>query len=96
MTLLMRDQENQEISKEIGKKMGEAMLRSLIEKLIADRRFDDIEKMAKDELYEEYHMIGGCMKSFMYLIKSNARGPGCQAHFLWQKMKMNQEEFYVE
>ena len=66
MTLLMRDQENQEIGKEIGKKigkkMGETMLRSLIEKLIADRRFDDIEKMAKDEehlqeLYEEYHMI---------------------------------------
>lgn len=39
MTLLMRDQENQEIGKEvgkeIGKKMGETMLRSLIEKLIA-------------------------------------------------------------
>lgn len=35
MTLLMRDQENQEIGKKIGKKMGENMLRSLIEKLIA-------------------------------------------------------------
>ena len=33
MTLLMWDQENQEIGKKLGKKMGETMLRSLIEKL---------------------------------------------------------------
>ena len=58
MTLLMRDQENQEI----GKKIGETRVRTLVEKLIADRRFEDIEKMVKDEeylqeLYKEYSII---------------------------------------
>ena len=58
MTLVMRDQENQEI----GKKIGETRVRTLVEKLIADRRFEDIEKMVKDEeylqeLYEEYGII---------------------------------------
>ena len=70
MTLTMRDQENQEIGKEIGieigieigKKIGETRVRTLVEKLIADRRFEDIEKMVKDEeylqeLYEEYGII---------------------------------------
>ena len=55
MTLLMRDQENQEI----GKKIGEIRVRTLVEKLIADGRFEDVEKMVKDEeylqeLYKEY------------------------------------------
>lgn len=58
MTLLMRDQENQEI----GKEMGEAMLLALIEKLIAAGRFDAIGKISKDkeylrQLYKEYHII---------------------------------------
>lgn len=58
MTLLMRDQENQEI----GKKIGETRVRTLVEKLIADRRFEDIEKMVKDEeylqeLYMEYGIV---------------------------------------
>ena len=58
MTLLMRDQENQEI----GKKIGEIRVRTLVEKLIADGRFGDVEKLVKDEeylqeLYEEYHII---------------------------------------
>ena len=43
MTLLMRDQENQEI----GKKIGEIRVRTLVEKLIADGRFGDVEKMVK-------------------------------------------------
>ena len=42
MTLLMWDQENQEIGKKIGKKMGETMLRSLIEKLTVQE--DALEK----------------------------------------------------
>ncbi|HIS48617.1 MAG TPA: hypothetical protein IAB46_13900 [Candidatus Scybalocola faecigallinarum] len=58
MTLVMRDQENQEI----GKKIGETRVRTLVEKLIADGRYEDIEKMVKDEeylqeLYEEYGII---------------------------------------
>ena len=58
MTLLRRDQENQEI----GKEMGEAMLLALIEKLIAAGRFDAIGKISKDkeylrQLYKEYHII---------------------------------------
>lgn len=58
MTLVMRDQENQEI----GKKIGETRVRTLVEKLIADRRFEDIEKMVKDEeylqeLYMEYGIV---------------------------------------
>ena len=58
MTLLMRDQENQEI----GKKIGEIRVRTLVEKLIADGRFGDVEKMVKDEeyiqeLYKEYGII---------------------------------------
>ena len=58
MTLVMRDQENQEI----GKKIGETRVRTLVEKLIADGRYEDIEKMVTDEeylqeLYEEYGII---------------------------------------
>ena len=62
MTLLMRDQENQEIGKEIGKEIGEAMMLALVEKLVAAGRFDAIGKISKDkeylrQLYKEYHII---------------------------------------
>ena len=54
MTLLMRDQENQEI--------GEERMLMLIQRLVADQRFDEIKRMQDDkshrgELYREYHIV---------------------------------------
>lgn len=54
MTLLMRDQENV--------KIGEEKMLLLIERLIEDRRFDDIARIKADngyrqKLYLEYHII---------------------------------------
>ena len=53
MTLLMRDQENIE--------KGEDKLSVLIEKLIKDKRTDDVLKVTQDKeyrqkLYREYHV----------------------------------------
>ncbi len=58
MTLLMRDQENVKI----GEKRGEEKMLLLVERLIEDRRFDDIAKIKEDKgyrqrLYVEYHII---------------------------------------
>jgi len=58
MTLLMRDQENMEK----GKEYGEELMLSLIQKLLADKRFTEIERMKDDKdhrliLYREYHII---------------------------------------
>lgn len=58
MTLLMRDQENVEK----GKEYGEELMLSLIQKLLADKRFTEIERMKDDKdyrliLYREYHII---------------------------------------
>lgn len=54
MTLLMRDQENVE--------KGEELMLTLIQKLVADKRFGEIERMKDDKnyrltLYREYHII---------------------------------------
>ena len=54
MTLLMRDQENV--------KIGEEKMLLLMERLIEDRRFDDIARIKADngyrqKLYLEYHII---------------------------------------
>lgn len=54
MTLLMRDQENVE--------KGEDQMLVLVQKLVADKRFGEIEKMKEDKeyrriLYREYHII---------------------------------------
>lgn len=54
MTLLMRDQENME--------KGEDKMLILVQKLVADKRFGEIDKMKDDkeyrqELYVEYHII---------------------------------------
>ena len=54
MTLLMRDQENVE--------KGEELMLTLIQKLVADKRFGEIERMKGDKnyrltLYREYHII---------------------------------------
>lgn len=58
MTLLMRDQENVEK----GKEYDEELMISLIQKLLADKRFTEIERMKDDKdyrliLYREYHII---------------------------------------
>lgn len=58
MTLLMRDQENVKI----GEKRGEEKMLLLVERLIEDRRFDDIAKIKegkgyRQRLYVEYHII---------------------------------------
>ena len=58
MTLLMRDQENVKI----GEKRGEEKMLLLIERLIEDKRFDDIARIKEDngyrqKLYLEYHII---------------------------------------
>ena len=58
MTLLMRDQENQEI----GEKRGEEMLAKLIMFLSEDGRSSDIVKVSQDneyrhKLYAEYQII---------------------------------------
>ncbi|EOS46312.1 hypothetical protein C809_02343 [Lachnospiraceae bacterium MD335] len=58
MTLLMRDQENVKI----GEKRGEEKMLLLMERLIEDKRFDDIAKIKADngyrqKLYLEYHII---------------------------------------
>lgn len=57
MTLLMRDQENQEI----GEKNGEKKMAKLIILLNEDGRLSDIIRVSQDEeyrqeLYEEYHI----------------------------------------
>lgn len=57
MTLLMRDQENQEI----GEKIGEKKMAKLIILLNEDGRLSDIIRVSQDEeyrqeLYEEYHI----------------------------------------
>ena len=59
MTLLMRDQENQEIGEERGIIKGERQgilkgeerMLMLIEKLIEEKRFDDIPKIRADKTY---------------------------------------------
>ena len=61
MTLLMRDQENQEIGEEIGEKRGEEKMLLLIEKLIEEKRFDDISRIKENieyrqELYSKYQI----------------------------------------
>ena len=58
MTLLMRDQENVKI----GEKRGEEKMFMLMERLIEDKRFDDIARIKADnsyrqKLYLEYHII---------------------------------------
>lgn len=58
MTLLMRDQENVEK----GREYGEELMLALIQKLVADKRFDEIERIKDDKdyrliLYREYHII---------------------------------------
>lgn len=58
MTLLMRDKENQKI----GEKRGEEKILLLVERLIEDKRFDDIARIKTDnsyrqKLYIEYHII---------------------------------------
>ena len=62
MTLLMRDQENQEIGEKRGEKRGEEMLAKLIMFLSEDGRSSDIVKVLQDtefrhRLYAEYHII---------------------------------------
>ena len=54
MTLLMRDQENVE--------KGEELMFTLMQKLVADKRFSEIERIKDDKdyrliLYREYHII---------------------------------------
>lgn len=54
MTLLMRDQENQ--------KIGEEKMLMLVQKLVADKRFDEIDRIKDDkdyrlELYRAYHIV---------------------------------------
>ena len=54
MTLLMRDQENVE--------KGEELMLALMQKLVADKRFGEIERIKDDKdyrliLYREYHII---------------------------------------
>lgn len=61
MTLLMRDQENQEIGEERGIIKGERQgilkgeerMLMLIEKLIEEKRFDDISKIRADKTYRQ-------------------------------------------
>lgn len=58
MTLLMRDQENQEI----GEKRGTKKMAKLIMLLNEDGRLSDIVRVSQDEeyrqkLYAEYHII---------------------------------------
>lgn len=53
MTLLMRDQENQEIGEERGINKGEERMLMLIEKLIEEKRFDDISKIRADKTYRQ-------------------------------------------
>ncbi len=62
MTLLMRDQENQEIGEKRGEKRGEEKLAKLIMLLNEDGRLSDIVKVSQDKeyrrrLYVEYHII---------------------------------------
>ena len=61
MTLLMRDQENQEIGEKRGEKNGEKKMAKLIMLLNEDGRLSDIIRVSQDEeyrqeLYEEYHI----------------------------------------
>ena len=62
MTLLMRDQENLEKGREEGRAEGEILMLTLIEKLIEEKRLDDIAKIRENKqyrqkLYREYHII---------------------------------------
>ena len=51
MTLLMRDQENQEIGEKRGEKRGEEKLAKLIMLLNEDGRISDIVKVSHDKEY---------------------------------------------
>ena len=58
MTLLMRDQKNVEK----GREYGEELMLAQIQKLVADKRLTEIERMKDDKdyrlkLYKEYHII---------------------------------------
>ena len=53
MTLLMRDQENQEIGEERGINRGEERMLMLIKKLIEEKRFDDIPEIREDKTYRQ-------------------------------------------
>lgn len=58
MTLLMRDQEN--LKK--GREYSEELMLALMQKLVADKRFSEIERIRDDKdyrliLYREYHII---------------------------------------
>ena len=58
MTLLMRDQEN--LKK--GREYGEELMLALMQKLVADKRFSEIERIRDDKdyrliLYREYYII---------------------------------------
>ena len=74
MTLLMRDQENIEKGREEGLKeglkegmregqrKGEALLAKLNQKLLKEKRYDDLERSSVDaeyrhKLYKEYHLL---------------------------------------
>lgn len=61
MTLLMRDQENIEKGMEKGQSIGEEMMLMLVQKLVDNKRFDDISKMKENKeyrqkLYREYNI----------------------------------------
>lgn len=47
MTLLMRDQENVEK----GREYGEELMLALMQKLVADKRFSEIERIKDDKDY---------------------------------------------
>ncbi len=62
MTLLMRDQENQEIGEKRGEKRGEEKMAQLIILLNEDGRLSDVVRVSQDkeyrqQLYVEYHII---------------------------------------
>ena len=53
MTLLMRDQENQEIGEELVINRGEERMIILIKKLIEEKSFDDTPKIREDKTYRQ-------------------------------------------
>lgn len=62
MTLLMRDRENIEKGIEKGKREGEKQMLDLIQKLINDKRSDEISRIKEDKayrqkLYREYGIL---------------------------------------
>jgi len=61
MTLLMRDQENIEKGRQEGRQEGEDKMLVLVQKLIFDKRIEDITKIQesksyRQKLYKEYHI----------------------------------------